>query len=255
MTDNNMNYENNDEKVKAVLESEKLPEELSPQNIQKMLDEKAPQNRRKQIKHPAARVTAGAAACAVICGFGVHFAGQRNNNKFNNDEKTGIDASSVVTGTEVTQKVPEADLKEAEPVQYSYMNHADEYGEIYYKMEQNYLKSQEKLKKSQHNYNVDMEEADEDIAYDEAADEVYGAESSYSFTENDVKDIQSAEAAPSDDVNGSIQSDSSEDGDDYYTTHNQEEGVLEARGKRLPAWDSDGERSGGADAGLPVGVA
>ena len=58
---------NNDEKVKTILESEPVPQELEPENIKKMLDEKAPKKKRSGIS-VAGRVAAAAAAVAVIAG-------------------------------------------------------------------------------------------------------------------------------------------------------------------------------------------
>ena len=57
----------NDEKLREMLRSEEVPEELSPENIKLMLDEKAPQKKRKGIS-VAGRIAAGAAACAVLAG-------------------------------------------------------------------------------------------------------------------------------------------------------------------------------------------
>ena len=73
----------NDEKVREMLNKEPVPQELEPEKIKIMLDEKAPAKKRRNIKKTAARITAGAAACAVICGTSVYFAGQKDlfNNK------------------------------------------------------------------------------------------------------------------------------------------------------------------------------
>ena len=66
---------NNIDKVKDMLREEKVPQELEPENIKAMLEAKAPAKKRSRIKM-AGRITAGAAACAVICGTAVHFAGE-----------------------------------------------------------------------------------------------------------------------------------------------------------------------------------
>ena len=58
---------NNDEKIKKFLENEEVPEELSPENIRKMLDEKAPSKKRSNIS-VAGRVGALVASLAVIAG-------------------------------------------------------------------------------------------------------------------------------------------------------------------------------------------
>ena len=57
----------NDEKLRDMLTSEEVPEQLSPENIKVMLDEKAPKKRRSGIS-VASTIAAGAAACAVIAG-------------------------------------------------------------------------------------------------------------------------------------------------------------------------------------------
>ena len=57
----------NDKRVKEMLEEEKVPKELEPENIKNMLDEKAPQKKRGNIKR-VSKITAMAAACALICG-------------------------------------------------------------------------------------------------------------------------------------------------------------------------------------------
>ena len=42
----------NDEKLRDMLTSEEVPEQLSPENIKVMLDEKAPKKRRSGISAP-----------------------------------------------------------------------------------------------------------------------------------------------------------------------------------------------------------
>ena len=65
--------DNNRENIKKALESQPVPQELEPDNIKKMLDEKAPLKKRSSIRKTALRAGAGAAACAVLCGVGLHF--------------------------------------------------------------------------------------------------------------------------------------------------------------------------------------
>ncbi len=66
--------DNNRDNIKKALESQPVPQELEPDNIKKMLDEKAPLKKRSSIRKTALRAGAGAAACAVLCGVGLHFA-------------------------------------------------------------------------------------------------------------------------------------------------------------------------------------
>lgn len=61
-----MNY--NDENVKKAMENVEIPEEVSPENMKKMLDEKAPAKKRSSRISMAGRITAASAACAVIVG-------------------------------------------------------------------------------------------------------------------------------------------------------------------------------------------
>lgn len=68
-----MNY--NDDKVKKAMENVEIPEEISPENMKKMLDEKAPAKKRSSRISMAGRITATAAACAVIVGATVGTAG------------------------------------------------------------------------------------------------------------------------------------------------------------------------------------
>ena len=68
-----MNY--NDDKVKKVMENVEIPEEISPENMKKMLDEKAPAKKRSSRISMTGRITATAAACAVIVGATVGTAG------------------------------------------------------------------------------------------------------------------------------------------------------------------------------------
>lgn len=119
--------ENNDMKIKKLLESESVPEELSPENIKKMLDEKAPVKKRKKITHIAARVTAAAAACALICGFSVYYAEQRNS--FNNK----VDNSKMSSMTSV--ETSENSVINSSPEQTAVMNSISDYGQLYQMLE------------------------------------------------------------------------------------------------------------------------
>ncbi len=65
---------NNQNELRDYLTRESVPEQISPANIQTMLEEKAPTRKRSRTIHRTLRFTAGAAACAVLCTFGVHYA-------------------------------------------------------------------------------------------------------------------------------------------------------------------------------------
>lgn len=197
--------ESNDRKIKKLLESESVPEELSPENIKKMLDEKAPVRKRNKIAHKAARITAVAAACAVICGFGVHYAEQGslfNENKFNDHfDQTDSSKEIIEESSQNSYKI-DGDSQESSTAgnnseteaENAFMNGASDYGELYYMLE-----------KASENYRANLSNGKYDT------DEVMEAAAE-----------QSADGA----VNGIGGGDASET--DYYDTYNQEEGVLEA---------------------------
>lgn len=75
-----MNY--NDENVKKAMENVKIPEEISPDSIKKMLDEKAPAKKRSSRISMAGRITAASAACAVIVGAAMGTKGLINRDDF-----------------------------------------------------------------------------------------------------------------------------------------------------------------------------
>lgn len=120
---------NNDEKLRAQMSSQSVPEELSPENIKKMLDREAPKKKRSGIS-VAGRITAAAAACAVIGSTAAYTVekGKLNKNKTH---------SGIVTG---------------EPgeinTQASYMSGASDYGEIYTLLEKADNAVKEKQKKA-----------------------------------------------------------------------------------------------------------
>ena len=111
----------NDEKLKEMLTNEKVPEQLSPDNIKIMLDAKAPKKKRSGIS-VVGRITAGAAACAVIAG---SYAGAAHMMK-NRPGKSG--ESSVVT-TQNGEKQSGSGSKTSENK--AYMVGAEDYSEIY----------------------------------------------------------------------------------------------------------------------------
>ncbi len=140
----------NDEKIRETLSKEPVPRELEPENIRIMLDEKAPVKKRKNIKKTATRITAGAAACAVICGTSVYFAGQRDS--FNKGKNT----SDVETTTD--KKLPELPVLNLGDdddltvnVQASYMSGASGYEEVY----RLYKKAEEKYSENHKFTNYD----------------------------------------------------------------------------------------------------
>lgn len=120
---------NNDEKIKKALENEEVPKELEPENIKKMLDEKAPSQKRKKIS-VAGRITAVAAACAVIVGSTAVYKSV-NPKKTNCPEKlveSNEDENSVSSNAESkSESEPETEKKDTG----SYMTGAEDYEQIY----------------------------------------------------------------------------------------------------------------------------
>ena len=182
----------NDEKLKEMLTNEKVPEQLSPDNIKIMLDAKAPKKKRSGIS-VVGRITAGAAACAVIAG---SYAGAAHMMK-NRPGKSG--ESSVVT-TQNGEKQSGSGSKTSENK--AYMVGAEDYSEIYAIMK----KASENYDKNKQGTRVYGTYTNGDIV--EEADEAY------------VKSEESV-AVPSGMGGG-------EDIPEHSDTFNQEEDVLEA---------------------------
>ncbi len=193
----------NDERIRDMLDSPEIPQELSPERIREMLDEKAPKKKRKNISKTVTRAVAGTAACAVIAGTSVYFAGQRNNNKFDETEASSNSIFSVK---------PEASASEDSDSERpdSILQGAESYRQIY-----NLLRSKA-LKEDLYSFfnfgNKYNNGYDYDYATDIAAEET---------------------AMAKDDENGIIQpgdtaADASKGEHNFSETYNQEENVLEA---------------------------
>lgn len=197
----------NDELIRKALESEPLPEQLSPDNIKKMLDEKAPAKKRKRITHTAARITAGAAACAIICGIGVYYTEQRNT-PYNNTE---IAESFTAESSEIAMEQVE--------IQPSYMSGASEYEEIY-----------RMLKASADNYSYKYQNNDiGGITGGFGTDDMLIADGAVPETGVDIFEESAMEPtySASENINSSVIPGNSSENKDYYETYNQEEAVLE----------------------------
>lgn len=242
----------NDEKVREMLNKEPVPAELEPENIRVMLDEKAPVKKRRNIKKTAARITAGAAACAVICGTAAHFAGQKD--LFN---KGKIDS-----GSESSEVNLSANNNMVINTQAAYMSGAAGYEDVYTLYKKAEKKYSENRKKNSDLYFTGVTAAEE---FDDFADEVYETNSAKSDaaapmetqgeispeqapdptdapaeTPTGAQSMDTPKAEPSED-NGEVPTaapvdetqDQPGDGEDenaadYSETYNQEEGVLEA---------------------------
>ncbi|MBQ6168620.1 MAG: beta-propeller domain-containing protein [Ruminococcus sp.] len=170
---------NNDDKLREQLKSEPVPDRLRPENIKKMLDEQAPKKKRSGIS-VAGRITAAAAACAVIGGTAAY---TMNNGKINRKSADSlIKEGSAVTAPDGTTTAPEQELKKLE----SYMSGAKDYEQVYtmFKDAADRAEKERKLQEKRNRYKNDVvyeaeAEEDADFAFSDkkffTADTVTGA--------------------------------------------------------------------------------
>ena len=119
-----MNY--NDDKVKDLLENAEIPEEVSPENMKKMLDEKAPAKKRSSRISMAGRITAAAAACAVIVGATIGTTGLINRDKKDCDNCAELmDVDKESTTEIITNDKTDSEAKGP------YMNGAESYEQVF----------------------------------------------------------------------------------------------------------------------------
>lgn len=199
----------NDKKVKEMLEREEIPQELEPENIKKMLEEKAPQKKRSKIKM-ATRVTAMAAACALVCGTAVYvgqkgdlFGKDRSSNMASRDD----DSHSVIKGkkSDDNKHDNKKDHKEdpTEAPTESLLNTANDYDDVYALLKRVGDKYSETTKQYDSlSTGAVMEKADGEAA---------------------VNDEDNASGATQGGYGGK-----GGDSNDHYETYNQEENVLES---------------------------
>lgn len=183
----NANNDNVD-KIKKALEKEPVPEELSPENVKKMLDEKAPAKKRSRIR-VGTRIAAGAAACAVVGASAVCFGNQSG--LLDKDRKAS--RSEMTSGLNYKK-----DGDKTEKVG-SYMSGASDYSEIYTLFGESY----KRVQKSNSNTVYGEAEIMEDSAAESAAPADNG--------------VSEATGASSDTGSG-----------EFYKTYDQEQDVLEA---------------------------
>lgn len=183
----------NDEKLREMLTSEEVPEQLSPENMKKMLDEKAPKKKRSGIS-VAGRIAAGAAACAVVAG---SYAGTAHLMK----ERKNGGSTSVSTSDGGDKTV----YSEA-----SYMKGAKSYEDVYELMAASAKKYERQQKKDRRKGLVES-----------------------GFTNETIMDGAIAEEAveEADGYNGELgltTGSNAEETPEYSETYDQEEGVREA---------------------------
>lgn len=240
---------NNDKEIREILESEEVPEEISPENIKVMLDEKAPAKKRKKIS-VAGRITATAAACAIIVGaaagsfhmlriytdcgmytgnyIGDYTADYTADSNYSGDSdgvpyETGIDED----GNKFAVYSSDTDTVTVEQVNAPYMNSAESYEQIYRLIEKSNKKYKSRNKNIFNGAPLIAETARDEVTFD--------AEYSYSQMEDGFEgdatfdDTVTQENNFSSAVNQESDSETEETTvQDYSETYNQEENVLEA---------------------------
>lgn len=158
---------NNDEKVKKALENEEVPKELEPENIKKMLDEKAPSQKRKKIS-VAGRITAIAAACAVIVGSTVVYKSV-NPKTTNCPDKLVETSRNSIQGDESTAEESNSESEIQQLVKStSYMTGAEDYEQIYTMIKE--VSENTKKQNERGLFTNGVKSATAEIALDETAD-------------------------------------------------------------------------------------
>ena len=209
---------NEEKNIKDILNEEKVPEEISPENIKTMLDEQTAADTKRKGISQTAKMAISSAACLLIIGGAVAagaIANPGRNVKPDMNEPAATTASSGETTTTAAEEttapgsvtttrteVTKTDKKAAKST--SYLTAAKDYSEVY-----------EIFSKSFGEYMDDL-----------GRQRKYGA-----LQENGIEytDEEADYAAPeSSAVNGVGGSTAAADAPDYYDTYNQEEGVLEA---------------------------
>ncbi len=205
----------NDKKLREMLTEEPVPQELEPESIRKMLDEKASARKRNKIHRNAAlRITAGAAACAVVATTAVHFAGQRNvierKSTLNSEYEKVTDSapSDIIPGKDGSGE--KFELKTQAP----YMSGASDYSEVY-KLFKDSTKEYAYMDKGLY---MTAESAVDEEAYDS----VNGFDEAPAETPTEAEKNENALGE------GGGGDAASSGPSDYSDTYNQEEGVLEA---------------------------
>lgn len=200
----------NDDKVREILMEEPIPKELEPENISKMLSEKVPSRKRKSIMLTASKITAGAAACAVICATAVHFAEQ-------SDELKEKPITSHI-------EIKDDKTKHSAVVKPNAEEHEDDDNNVISPAEENKNSNVSELVNTAKDYsevfNVYKENAVEhDYYYTDNDDVETAVEESNDGVKNET--VVSPSSKPAVGINNSSEPQHSE-------TYNQEEGVLEA---------------------------
>ncbi len=200
-----MSEKYNDENVKKILQSEKVPERLEPENIKKMLDSGSHAENRKKIKHrKILRIVSAAAAVAVVLSTSVYFI------------KPVLYDKGIFYKSECSDSMYSVDS----------MKPAAQYSDVYnyfYKSSK-FTELKDKLfggfSNKSDNMNMEM-----DIAEESAADEEADDLPNYAWENEDYGNDSSS---LSDSVTNNTDTGDADQQKDYSDTYSQENGVLEA---------------------------
>ncbi|MDE6035427.1 MAG: beta-propeller domain-containing protein [Ruminococcus sp.] len=210
---------NNDEKIKKILENEDIPEELSPENIKKMLDENVPAKKRSNIS-VAGRVGALVASLAVIAGG--TFAYDKINTKQVNCRIQKPETSHNAIAPKTVTDTENDDIQQLADTG-SYMTGAENYEQIYTLFKE--VADSRGIatdRGGMKTFGVMTAGAMEDGAVSADIAEVAVEEEAFDDAMYDVDAVNGAEveAVPTESEVGA--------GTDFSETYNQEENVLEA---------------------------
>ena len=214
----------NDEKVKKFLEKGDIPEELTPANIKKMLDEKAPSKKRSKIS-VAGRVGALVASLAVIAGGTLAY----TNKKTNCPDYTNCWSVPKTSQNAIAPAI-DADIQQLANTG-NYMTGAEDYEQIYTLFKE-VADKRKNTKDTARTYGAMDNGA---IALNEdIAEEVMEDGAMYDYDYDDMETVQGGEyedAMKTADITTSDSEFASLDtgaGEEFSETYNQEENVLEA---------------------------
>ncbi len=121
------NYE---DRLREEFSQAEVPSELEPENIKIMLEEKAPRKKRSGIK-VAGRIAAGAAACAVIGGSAIYYAGRAGELSRENGSSDTLDIAAEESSNAIAEVPGTAEDSETPTFSAPYMNGAGSYHTVY----------------------------------------------------------------------------------------------------------------------------
>lgn len=205
-----MSEKYNDENVKKILQSEKVPERLEPENIKKMLDNGRYAESRKKIKHrKILRIVSAAAAVAVVFSTSVYFIKPVLYDKGVFSKDSGMVYS-------VESMKPAAQYSDV----YNYFYRARKFTQLKDKIFGGF---------GSKNYDMEMGIVEESAAADESSVQENEADIPNYAEENGITGEENNDGYGADSSSlSSIETDGAEQQKEYSDTYSQETGVLEA---------------------------